>query len=149
MSLKYQVMLLWAICSMHKVVVSSNEVVLVERNVTDSFRVGKDGCRSDTNVCTSSATCQLDTGMCLCKEDSPHFLNYVKENFSQYRCVSTEDMKHHIGKRFVVSCSLIETKLLNLNIKLACASQDQTMGSINGMFYKYTRITITMKFYST
>ena len=126
MSFKSKVMLLWAVCSMHKVVVSSNEVVLVERNITDSFRIGKDGCRSDTSVCPSSATCQPDTGLCLCKKDSPHFLDHVGENLSQYGCERTKNIRHHIGKRFVVSCLLIETKLLNLNIKLACASQDQT-----------------------
>ena len=73
MSLKYKAVLVWVICLSYKVVMTGGEVVLVNRNVTDSFRVGKDGCTNDTSVCTSSATCQSD-GLCLCNKDS--FCNF-------------------------------------------------------------------------
>ena len=92
MSFKYNVMLLWAICSMHKVVASNNEVVLVKRNDRDSFRVGKDGCTNNASVCTSSATCQPDTGLCLCKEDSPNFLNLIEKCSNDQYCCVTKNM---------------------------------------------------------
>ena len=58
---------------------TSCEVVLVNRNVTDSFRVGKDGCTNDPSLCTNiSATCQSD-GLCLCNKDSSNFRNPVIE----------------------------------------------------------------------
>jgi hypothetical protein len=56
----------------YKVVMTGCEVVLVNRNVTDSFRVGKDGCTSDTSVCKSNATCQPD-GSCLCNSKRPSY----------------------------------------------------------------------------
>jgi hypothetical protein len=48
MSLKLAVVLLWVICLSCKVVMTGCEVVLVNRNIIDSFRVGEDGCRKVT-----------------------------------------------------------------------------------------------------
>lgn len=98
MSLKYEVMLLLAMCSTLKVVTSSNGVVLVNRNVKDSFRVGKDGCGNNANVCTTSATCQNDSSLCLCKADLPNFVNGVVGSPSEFRCVTNEDMYKYIGE---------------------------------------------------
>ena len=79
---EYKVLLLWVVCLCCEVVTIGCEVVLVNRNVTDSFRVGKDGCTSDENVCTSvSETCQPD-GSCLCNTGSPTFRNPVIESSS-------------------------------------------------------------------
>jgi hypothetical protein len=67
MSLKYTVVLVCVICLSFEVAVTGCKVVWVKRNVTDSFRVGKDGCTNDTSICRrSSATCQPDSGLCLC-----------------------------------------------------------------------------------
>ena len=95
---KYAVMLLWSICMTFKVVASSKKVVLVNRNVKDSFRVGKDGCSNNTNVCTRSATCQAESGLCLCKNDSPNFVNGVVKSPSEFACVTNEDMYKYFGK---------------------------------------------------
>ncbi|CAB4033804.1 Hypothetical predicted protein, partial [Paramuricea clavata] len=78
MSLKYKVVSVWVMCLSYKMVMTGCEVVLLNRNVTDSFRVGNDGCTNDTSVCTSSATCQSD-GLCLCKPDRPSYRNPVLE----------------------------------------------------------------------
>jgi hypothetical protein len=78
MSLKYKVVSVWLICLSCEVVMTACEVVWVNRNVTDSFRVGNDGCTNDTGLCTSSATCQSD-GLCLCKSDRPSYRNPVIE----------------------------------------------------------------------
>ena len=98
MSFKYEVMLLLVICSTLKVVTSSNEVLLVNRNVTDRFRAGKDGCINNTNVCTRSAACQAESGLCLCKNDLPNFVNGVVESSSEFACVRNEDMYKYFGE---------------------------------------------------
>ena len=54
------------------------EVVLVNRNVTDSFRVGQDGCTNDKFVCPDFSTCQSD-GSCLCNFTRPNYRNPVIE----------------------------------------------------------------------
>ena len=87
MSLGDKVVLMCVICLSYKVVVAGSEVVLVHRNVRDSFRVGKDGCTSDSKTCPSSSTCQPNSGLCLCG-DLPNFLNPVMIN--GYKCVSNE-----------------------------------------------------------
>ena len=69
------VVLLWFICLSCKVFMTGCEVVWVNRNVIDSFRVGKDGCTNDTSVCPSSSTCQTDSGLCLCRDSEPNFYN--------------------------------------------------------------------------
>ena len=96
MSSKCKVILMWAICSTYKVVAS--KVVLVKRNDRDSFRVGKDGCTNNSSVCTSSATCQPDTGLCLCNEDLPNFVNLIeKRSTGQCRCVPNNTIPYLVG----------------------------------------------------
>ncbi|CAB4042024.1 Hypothetical predicted protein, partial [Paramuricea clavata] len=98
MSLKCNVVLVWVTCLSCKVVMTGCEVVLVNRNVTDSFRVGEDGCTNDPSVCTSSATCQYD-GSCLCNADKTNFRNPViiaNPSFmygDSSGCVSSEFMR--------------------------------------------------------
>lgn len=70
--------LLYGLCLSFKAVITSCEVVSVSRNVTDSFRVGKQGCTNNVNICTSSATCQAD-GSCLCHSKTPTYRNPVIE----------------------------------------------------------------------
>ena len=55
---------------------SDCEVTWVTRNYTDSFRIGQDRRLNDTNVCTTTASCQND-GSCLCNKDKPHFRNPI------------------------------------------------------------------------
>ena len=104
MSLKYTVVLVWVVLLSCKMVMTSFEVVLVNRSVTDSFRVGKDGCTNDASVCTSSATCQSD-GSYLCSESKPNFRNPNiiiggggLEYDDSYGCVSSEILRFEVGK---------------------------------------------------
>ena len=53
----------------------TSEVTLVNRNVTDSLRVGKNGCKRNSH-CPNSATCQSVSGLCLCIDNQRNFLNY-------------------------------------------------------------------------
>ena len=72
MSLQFTVVLLWVTfwwC------ITAGEVTLVHRNVTDSFRAGEDGCTKNID-CPDHATCQSDSGLCLCSESVPNFLYY-------------------------------------------------------------------------
>ena len=71
----FNVFLLWFISLSCKVVMTGCEVVWVNRNVTDSFRVGEDGCTKNSSVCPSSSTCQTDSGLCLCRDSAPNFRN--------------------------------------------------------------------------
>ncbi|CAB4044499.1 Hypothetical predicted protein [Paramuricea clavata] len=102
MSLRYKVVLVWVTCLSCKVIMTGCEVVLVNRNVTDSFRVGNDGCTNDATVCTSSATCQSD-GSCLCSDSKPNFRNPVIiadgaiKYGDSYGCVSSEFMRSGVG----------------------------------------------------
>jgi hypothetical protein len=112
MSLKYTVALVWVICLCYKVVLTGCEVVLVNRDLRDSFRVGKDGCTNNTSVCTSPATCQSD-GSCLCSVDKPNFRNPniivvgggggLKYGDS-YGCVSSDDLRFGIGGKLCMFC---------------------------------------------
>ena len=52
---------------------SSSEVILVSRNQTDSFLVGKDGCKNDANVCPTSAFCRMSDGFCQCQTNTPTY----------------------------------------------------------------------------
>ena len=54
----------------------TSEVTLVNRNVTDSFRVGKNSCKLNTSYCPNSATCLSGSGLCLCIDSQPNFRNY-------------------------------------------------------------------------
>ena len=98
---KYKVILLWTICSTYlKSVTSRNEVVLVNRDVTDSYLVGKDGCRNNANVCSRSATCQPESGLCLCNESSPNFVNHVENSCSEYSCIKPIHIDKYIGELY-------------------------------------------------
>ena len=98
---KYKVMLLWTICSTYlQAVTSGNEVVLVNRNVTDSFFVGKDGCTNNASVCPRSATCQAESGLCLCNKDSPNFVNHVENGYSEHGCIKSTDIYKCIGELY-------------------------------------------------
>ena len=97
-------MLLWATCLCCKVIMSGCEVVWVNRNVTDSFRVG-DGCTNNTSVCTNvSAKCQ-DDGSCLCKSQTPDYRNpVIKKDFvygDSYGCINKTLIRYGVGKCLV------------------------------------------------
>ncbi|CAB3995087.1 Hypothetical predicted protein [Paramuricea clavata] len=102
MSLKCQVVLVWLICLSCKVVVTGCEVVWINRNVTDSFRVGKNGCTNDTSVCKSNATCQSN-GSCLCNPKRPTYRNPIIVNGSKivhgdsYGCIDNEIIRFGAG----------------------------------------------------
>ncbi|CAB3995088.1 Hypothetical predicted protein [Paramuricea clavata] len=103
MSLKYTVVLACIIYLSCEMVMTGCEVVWVNRNVTDSFRVGKDGCTNDTSVCKSNATCQSD-GSCLCNSRRPSYRNPVIEMSSSkivhgdsYGCIDNEMLRFGTG----------------------------------------------------
>ena len=85
---KYKVALLWVMYFSCEIVTIGAEVVLVNRNVTDSFRVGEDGCTNDSSVCPKSSTCQPGSGLCLCGH---------KLNFRNSECVDDEKILHGTG----------------------------------------------------
>ena len=102
MSIKNRVELLLVIVLLYNAVMTSCEVVLINRNVTDSFRVGEFGCKSDPNICTTrNATCLAD-GSCLCNEDSPNFRNPVIEEsdgFGEtYGCTENKYIRPRVGE---------------------------------------------------
>ena len=89
-----------------KVTLSSCEVAWVKRNDTDSFFVGKDGCRKNSRICTArSALCQAD-GSCLCSSLRPTFRNPVMEINSgkmlyrnnSFGCVNNQYIRFGVGK---------------------------------------------------
>jgi hypothetical protein len=101
MSLKYTVVLVWVICLSCIVAMSGCEVVWVNRNVTDSFRVGKDGCTNDTSICRrSSAKCQPDSGLCSCGESGPNFRNPAVESRrdKDYGCIGNDNIRTGFGE---------------------------------------------------
>jgi hypothetical protein len=68
--------LMWVIYLFYKMVLTGCEVVLVNRDLLDSFRVGKDGCKHDTSVCTNfDARCTKPGGQCLCTVFKPNYIN--------------------------------------------------------------------------
>ncbi|CAB4039550.1 Hypothetical predicted protein, partial [Paramuricea clavata] len=92
MSLKCTVALVLIICLSCKVVITDCEVVLVNRNVADSFRVGKDGCTNDTSVCTDFATaCRQSDGLCLCPVGQPNFRKPTSAK--DYGCLNSESIR--------------------------------------------------------
>ena len=98
MSLKYTVVLVWVICLSCKVVLTGCEVVLVNRNVTDSFRVGQDGCTNDVRVCTDFGTaCRQSDGLCLCPVVQPDFRRPTRTK--AYGCLSSVDIRAGVGER--------------------------------------------------
>ena len=79
MSLQSTVVLLalWVTFWLSNVLMTvTSEVTLVNRNATDSFRVGENSCKLNTSHCPNSATCQSDSGLCLCNNSQPNFLSY-------------------------------------------------------------------------
>ena len=97
MVLSHRVVLVWVVCLLLKVVLMRCEVTLVNRNVTDSFRVGKDGCTNENN-CPVSTTCQFDSGLCLCSHSQPNFLNYLQTFNAVYGCLPSNDIRIGTGK---------------------------------------------------
>ena len=86
---------------------SSSEVVLVNRNKIDSFRVGKDGCTNDTNICPTSSFCRMSDGFCQCTSSRPTYqtfsLNTNGVRGLVYGCVSDSliGQSSNNGKCFV------------------------------------------------
>ena len=75
----------------------AGEVVLVNRNVTDSFRVGN-GCIRNNNCGTSSATCQFESGLCFCSVDEPNFLHFNASSSANYQCVNSASIRAGVGE---------------------------------------------------
>ena len=103
MSLKDKVLLLGVICLTYKVVMTGGEVVWVNRNVPDNFRVGECGCTNDTSVCESvSATCRKSDGSCMCNSTRPNFRNpIITANTTYgdtYGCVDNSLIRLGVGK---------------------------------------------------
>jgi hypothetical protein len=97
MSLKYTVVLVCVICLSYKVVITGCDVVLVNRNVTDSFRVGQDGCTNDARVCTDFGTaCRQSDGLCLCPAGQPNFRRPTRTK--AYGCMSSEGVRTGVGE---------------------------------------------------
>ena len=100
MVVKYRAGLSWVVCLLFKVVLLRCEVTLVNRNVTDSFRVGENGCRIDTDCSmstTSTATCQSDSGLCLCNDGQPNFLFHDLSGVD-YQCVTSANIRAGLGE---------------------------------------------------
>ena len=99
MSVQHTVVSLWVISLLLKVVLLRCEVVLVNRNAIDSFRVGKDGCTNNTaDICTMSARCQADSGLCICHREQPNFqLNPSKNGTEVYECRTSDDIQAGVG----------------------------------------------------
>ena len=98
MSLQDKLVLLWVICLSYKVVMIGCEVVSVKRDVTDSFRVGQDGCTNNASVCPSSATCQPDSGQCACEKSQPNFSRNPRSNGKIYGCVNSSSIRSGFGE---------------------------------------------------
>lgn len=103
MSVKHTLVLLWVIFLSYKVVTTGCQVIWVNHNVTDSFRVGKDGCMNNQSLCTSSARCHSD-GLCLCKTETPNYRNPVHHKKSHvslhndtYGCISNLTIRTSIS----------------------------------------------------
>ena len=97
MVLKYRVVLSWVVCLLFKVILIRCEVTLINRNVTDSFRIGEDGCTKNT-VCPTSAACQFDSGLCLCNDSLPNYINYTTMSDAFHRCVTGKSIRGGAGE---------------------------------------------------
>ena len=97
MVVKYRVVLSWVVCLLFKVVLVRCQVTLVNRNVTDSFRVGENGCRINAD-CSPTATCQSDSGLCLCSDGQPNFLFYALRLSGVYECVTSSSIRIGLGE---------------------------------------------------
>ena len=91
---------MWVICLSYKMVLTGCEVVLVNRNAQDSFRVGKDGCNHDTSVCSSPATCRQSDGSCLCSDDERNFRNptHRRGDDKDYGCLDSDSIRAGVGE---------------------------------------------------
>ena len=102
MSLKYKVVFAWVICLSYKMVLTGCEVGFwVNRDLLDSFHVGKDGCTYDSSVCANShARCIKRGGECLCNVFKPNFRNSTTRPGvdKSYGCLSSETMRAGIGE---------------------------------------------------
>ena len=133
MSSKAHIFVVIVFYCLGKVTLSSCEVVSVNRNVTDSFLVGENGCTNNPSVCTTrSAICQPD-GWCLCSSLRPTYRNpviQVKSRKLHYGsvdgCVSNQYIsagvvsessltpRSSVGKRFVQNITYtLNARLLN------------------------------------
>jgi hypothetical protein len=93
MSLKCKLVLVGVIYLSCKVVSTGCEVVWVNRNVRDSFLVGKDGCMYDSNVCTNfDARCTTPAGVCLCGS-KPNYRNPRPGDDKGYGCLDNHSMR--------------------------------------------------------
>ena len=101
---KNNVVMRIGILLLYNMVIAECEKVWINRNVTDSFRVGTEGCNHDSSICTKrSAECQAD-GWCLCDKDSPNFRNPAIEEGEYgktYGCTGSEHIRHRVGEYFV------------------------------------------------
>ena len=102
--IKNNVRLLVSILLLCNIALNSCKRVLIHRNVTDTFRVGTNGCTNDPSICeTRVATCQTN-GRCLCGEDSPNFRNPLILESGQYGqtygCTKSESIweRHRVGE---------------------------------------------------
>ena len=96
MILKYRVVVLWVLFLLVKLVLIRCQVTLVNRNVTDSFRVGKDDCTKNTD-CPTSATCLSDSGLCLCNDSLPNYINYTTKSGAFHGCAFSEGIRGGLG----------------------------------------------------
>ena len=76
---------------------TASEVTLVNRNATDSFRVGKDGCTRKID-CPNHATCQSGSGLCLCSDSYPNFLNFSVTSSTTYGCLQSASIRVGVGE---------------------------------------------------
>ena len=102
MSVKNNMALLLGILLLYKLVMSSCQELVVNRNVRDTFRVGNVDCIKNSSICTTrSATCQTG-GWCLCNKDSPNFRNPVIKRYDKYGetygCVRSEYILDRVGE---------------------------------------------------
>ena len=96
MVVKYRMVLSWVVCLLLKVVLVRCQVTVVIRNVTDSFRVGENGCPRNAD-CSLTATCQSDSGLCLCNDGQPNFLFYAPSGVV-YECVKSLSIRVGLGE---------------------------------------------------
>ena len=116
MVVKYRVVLSWVVSLLFKVFLIRCEVTSVIRNVTDSFRVGENGCRRNTDCSmstTSAAACQSGSGLCLCNDGQPNFLFYaLRLSGADYQCVTSLSIRNGLGEclygyfKFIVNLNL-------------------------------------------
>ena len=117
------------LCLLFFVVKSVKRPLSVTRGVLDSFRVDEFSCAADKHVCTRrNALCHSD-GYCLCRNDTP---DYVNPKFSVHfgylthgiidGCMLVEPvvdsidpcMYRNVSFSFIVECTIL-SKIANYN----------------------------------